>query len=111
MTGRHWESIYRDDWWLEYVEGEADPSLTLDLKILLQRSRADRKICESLVKTREVIKSADPVSVPEDGHYYDNLHSRIMAAVNEAPTSSGLATPRPALVWDSMRGAFVFTSR
>ena len=92
------ENYYADDWWLEFLEGELDPSLELDMSQLLINSDADRQTLQSLAITREVVKLADDSLLPEDGHYYDRLHARIMSelratqnSANESVSESGSA--------------------
>lgn len=83
------ESLYKDDWWLEHLEEELEPNLQEDLELLLKNSKADRQILQSLQRTRDLVKESDDVLMPESGHYYNDLHSRIMAAIDEeaAPVS------------------------
>jgi hypothetical protein len=74
---------YQDDWWLEHLEEELEPNLREDLELLLKNSKADRKILESLKKTRRVLKSSDEVAMPESGLFYENLHNKIMASLDD----------------------------
>lgn len=70
--------------WVEHLEDEMEPmSFDQDLDLLLKNSREDRALFESLKKTREVVKRADDVALPESGHYYDALHAKIMSAIEQ----------------------------
>jgi hypothetical protein len=89
------EPYFGEDWWVDMVEGEVDPNLEEDLSLLLKNSSSDRKIVESLEKTRHAIKKSDDVPMPESGQYYTDLHDRIMASINEvAPSAPSLAAPK-----------------
>lgn len=78
-----WGGLYDENWWLEYLEGELEPNLKEDLKLLLKNSPADRRCASQLERARRLIKESDEEMLPEDGRYYDDLHDRIMAAIDE----------------------------
>jgi tRNA A22 N-methylase len=78
------ENYYADDWWLEFLEGELEPSLEQDMAQLVLNSEADRKTLQGLAATREWVKLADESLLPEDGRYYDQLHARIMKEIRAA---------------------------
>ena len=78
-----WGGLYDENWWLEYLEGELEPSLNEDLKILLKNSPADRRCVSELEHARRMIKESDEETLPENGRYYEELHDRIMAAIEE----------------------------
>jgi hypothetical protein len=98
---RRFGSVMKDDWWVEHLEQEDVPLLHEDLEILLQNSRADRRILESLKRTRVVLKKSDDVALPESGAFYDDLHARIMANI-EAEEESASAT-RSAVLTQNVR--------
>lgn len=79
MSGNWWDSV----WWLEFLEGETEPSMKNDLEVLLKNSSADREILESWQKLKIAIKSSDEVALPENGWVYERLHERIMDAVEQ----------------------------
>jgi len=83
-----WGGLYDENWWLEYLEGELEPSLKEDLKILLKNSPADRNCLNQLERVKNLVKESDEEALPEDGRYYDDLHDRIMAAIEEEPLAS-----------------------
>lgn len=68
---------------VEYLEGELDANLDDDLELLLMNSVADRRALKSLESTKEILKAADDIYLPEDGHYYDRMHASIMLAIAE----------------------------
>jgi hypothetical protein len=76
------EGLYSEDWWVEFMESELDPNLQRDMEILLSNSPGDGRTLEELVFTREFVKAMDDVALPEDGRYYDKLHSKVMDAVS-----------------------------
>lgn len=71
-----------DEWWVDLVEGETDPSLREDLTLLLMNSPAGRDRLNTIKELRSLVKDSDDVSLPEDGRFYQNMHDRIMAAVD-----------------------------
>lgn len=99
MSAPNEENYYADDWWLEFLEGELDPSLEQDMAQLMINSEADRQTLQQLAMTRELVKLADNTLLPEDGRYYDQFHARIMrevrtveqTSINEPQVESGAA--------------------
>lgn len=83
MKDQEQESLYKDDWWLEHLEEELEPNLREDLELLLMSSKEDRRVFESLERTRRLVKESDDVALPESGLYYQDLHDRIMSAIDE----------------------------
>ncbi len=89
MSSRE-KNYYAEDWWLEFLEGELDPGFAKDMAILLNNSEADRQTLEGLALTRELVQASDDGSLPEDGHFYDLLHAKIMQGIRANP--AGFAT-------------------
>lgn len=83
------ESLYEADWWVEHLEEEIEPNFAEDLELLLKNSKEDENILASLKRTRDAVKASDDVAMPESGFYYQDLHNRIMAAIDfeEIPQS------------------------
>jgi len=74
----------RESWWLDYVEGELDPATRAEMKALLRHSKADREVVEALSSTKELLKDHEPPATePADDLFFDALHDKIMAAVEE----------------------------
>ncbi len=73
-----------DDWWIDLIEGESTPSMREDLTLLLMNSPAGRRRLDSIKDLRALVKGSDEVPMPEDGAFYQNMHDRIMAAVDGA---------------------------
>jgi|GEM_PF-1094447 len=74
----------RESWWLDYVEGELDPATRAEMKALLRHSKADREVVEALSSTKELLKEHEPPATePADDLFFDALHDKIMAAVEE----------------------------
>ena len=112
------DAFYQEDWWVELLEEEVEPNLKEDLELLLKNSRADRRILSSLKETRKAIKDSDDVSLPESGLYYQNLHDKIMAALDEETDFSPRRTSdafmakqiaKTRLSWRTMAGTFGMT--
>ncbi len=77
-----------EDVLVDLVEGELDQEFEKDLEIWLKSSEgADSNIkdeLEILSQLRQALKDSGEVALPEDGHYYDALETRIMGALDHA---------------------------
>jgi hypothetical protein len=71
----------RDEWWLDYVEGELDPVTRAEMKSLLRSSQKDQDLVKALSDTKYLLQeSGDPL--PEfSNSYLDSLHDKIMCQV------------------------------
>lgn len=54
MSGEDW-------WWIDYIEGELDPTTHPDVEFLLEKSKADREEFESWRQLKAWVKEVDPV--------------------------------------------------
>jgi hypothetical protein len=81
------------DKWLEHLEEEIEPTCLIaekeDLNLVLENSSDDFETLESLKCVRAAVKSTDDVAMPESGHYYDALYSKIMAAIDDDVAMNG----------------------
>ena len=82
------ENYYAEDWWLEYLEGELEASFAKDMALLLVNSAADKESLAGLRRTRELLKEAGDVALPEDGRIFENMQARIMNEVRTLDTRS-----------------------
>ncbi len=113
------KNLFAAEGWVEHLEDEMEPmTFDQDLDLLLKNSEEDRALFESLKKTREAVKRADDVALPESGHYYDNLHSKIMAAIEqeeidgrgiERHARKVVAKSRRSFAWTQVMGAVGMT--
>lgn len=88
-------SLVAAESWVEHLEDEMEPlTFDEDLELLLQNSEEDRALFESLKRTRILVKKSDDVALPESGLYYDNLHAKIMAAIEHDEVTNGARTSR-----------------
>jgi hypothetical protein len=69
--------------WIEHLEDECEENLRRDLDLLLSNSKPDRQVLQGLKKVRKMVKDSDEVLLPESGLFYENLHDKIMAAVED----------------------------
>ena len=83
ITTSRWTGIYDDEDWLDFMEDELDLNSMKDREVLLLNSLADRRTLRELERLRDLVKETDEVALPEDGHYYDRLHEKIMLGVDE----------------------------
>lgn len=75
-------------WWVDVLEGDVDPHSAADANLVLEHSPLDRKILQQFKALKKALKQADWATVPESQSYYDQLHGRIMAAVESARDSA-----------------------
>lgn len=80
--------LFQDEGWVDHLENEIEANLRDDLEILLKNSEPDRRIRSSLEQIRTLVRNSDEVVLPESGHFYQNMHDRIMAQVETMPTPS-----------------------
>jgi hypothetical protein len=94
------EAFLSAEKWLEHLEEEIEPTCSArekeDLDLLLKNSECDLAVRESLRRVRAAVKSLDDVALPESGHYYDTLHSKIMAAIEDDVAMNGGPVQAPA---------------
>lgn len=73
----------RSAWWLDYVEGELDPSTRAEMKAILRHSKKDQEIVEALSETKQLLeKNEEELPVPGKD-FFDQLESKIMAQVEK----------------------------
>jgi hypothetical protein len=72
----------RDEWWLDYIEGEIDAETRAEMKALLRSSGKDQELVKSISDTKTLLKEA-----PEEPKFSDTqldaLHDRIMAGIED----------------------------
>ena len=112
-------NLFAAEGWVEHLEDEMEPlTFDQDLDLLLKNSEEDRALFESLKVTREAVKRSDDVALPESGHYYDNLHSKIMAAIEqeeiegrgiERQVRIAVTKTRRSFAWTQVMGAVGMT--
>lgn len=72
----------RENWWLDYIEGEVDPATRVQMKALLKSSASDQDLVKSLSDTKGAVKeSVREPSISED--QLDFLHDKIMSSIEE----------------------------
>lgn len=118
-AGSKAKNLYAAESWIERLEEEMEPmTIDQDLELLLKNSEEDRVLFESLKKTREVVKRSDDVALPESGHYYDTLHSKIMAAIEQEEIEGrgierhariAITKTRRSFAWTQVMGAVGMT--
>ena len=79
-----------ESFWVDFVEGELEPSLREDMELLLSHSESHRDIVYGIENVRAAVKSVDGVEPPQDGNYYLERHDRIMAEIAKV----GIEPPR-----------------
>jgi anti-sigma factor RsiW len=68
--------------WLDYVEGELDPSLKSDLKLHLQDCSTCQKNFSEFKTVRTVIQKASEFEMPSD-EFFNKLEGKIMASLDQ----------------------------
>lgn len=79
----------RTAWWLDYVEGELDPSTRAEMKAILRHSKKDQEVVEALSETKQLLERNEEELPIMGEDFFDNLESKIMAQVEKteiAPT-------------------------
>lgn len=73
----------RDYTWLEYMENELPAREALQMEMLLVHSAMDRRILKNLEAVKTAAQQADSVVLPTEPAYFDNLHDKIMARIEQ----------------------------
>ena len=81
----------REEWWLDYVEGELDVETRAEMKALLKHSKKDQDLVKDISDTKDLLQQYEeaPPAMSED--FFDGLHDKIMA---EIETKEIQAKPR-----------------
>ncbi len=71
----------RENWWLDYVEGDIDEATRSEMKTLLRHSSAEQELVKSISDTKMLLKE-HAKAVPEFSvKDLDFLHDKIMANI------------------------------
>jgi len=74
----------KTEWnWVDYMEKELNEADEQCLDLVLQHSDLDRRILKGFEEIREAYSRLDDFSDEFGKSYYENLHSRIMACMEE----------------------------
>lgn len=69
------------DIWIDFLEGEVDPSLREDLARMLQNKPAAQAAVNDYARIKKGVKKTNDIKLNLDDQYFENLHSKIMTAV------------------------------
>lgn len=94
------------------MEEELEPNLREDLELLLKNSSPDREIFDGLCRTRQLVKDSADVPLPESGLYYESLHDRIMAALDDEPMipKVSVGARRSKFAWPAFFGTLMMSA-
>ena len=76
-------SLGRNAWWLDYVEGELDPTTKVEMKSILRHSKKDQEIVTALSETKKILESSEEQLPEVSDDFLDSLHDKIMAGIEE----------------------------
>lgn len=71
----------RDQWWLDYIEGELDPATEFEMRRVLRASYKDLELVSSLNAMKKLIRHHDEVLDPspvEMKRMHNNIMEQIM---------------------------------
>jgi anti-sigma factor RsiW len=77
--------------WLDYVEGELDPSLKSDLKLHLQNCSTCQRNFSEFKTVRTAVQKTSGVELPSD-EFFKKLEGKIMASLDNSDIRNGAAT-------------------
>ena len=75
----------REQWWLDYIEGEVDEATHQQMRDLLRRSPADQSLVKSLADLKLLLQEHDEPPRPPSASRLRSLHDRIMTEVESLP--------------------------
>lgn len=73
----------RDNWWLDYVEGEVDASTRAEMKSILRHSSSDQDLVKSLSDTKSLIKEHAEEAPSSSDDFFNQMHDKIMAKIEQ----------------------------
>lgn len=82
-----WSSEDDESHWVDYLEKEMDATQEKEFVSAMKKSQETEKEVGFLNETRQKIAAAGEIDLPEAEEYYQNLHSKIMQAVEKDTTS------------------------
>lgn len=78
----------KEDWWIDFVEGEMGAELKDDMLHLLKKSNKDREMAASILRIRAWLKQADPADRWWREDKMTQLTRRILNEVEHKVTDS-----------------------
>ncbi|MFK8138637.1 MAG: hypothetical protein AB8E15_09780 [Bdellovibrionales bacterium] len=79
------DHIKEEEQWIDFLEGELDPSLEEDLRLMLNNDEETAAMVQEYQALRAYVENEDKnemsASLPTDEKYFVNLHDKIMADV------------------------------
>jgi len=73
----------RENWWLDYVEGDIDDSTRSEMKSLLRQSPSDQELVKSISDTKMLLREHAASSPEISDSKLDFLHDKIMAGIED----------------------------
>jgi hypothetical protein len=74
----------RENWWLDFVEGDIDEATRAEMKTLLRHSPAEQEVVKSIQNTKAMLLEHDPLAARlSTNDQLDFLHDRIMAGIED----------------------------
>jgi hypothetical protein len=70
-------------WWIDYLENELDPSLEMDLELLLNHSQEDRDSFENFRLLKQWVRESDPIAGWPIEERLNRARTKIMAAIED----------------------------
>lgn len=78
-------------WWIDYMEGELDPTTHPDIEFLLEKSPADREEFESWRTLKSWVREVDPIKEAQWSESdLSNLKEKILKAADLEGSAQGL---------------------
>lgn len=74
----------RENWWMDYIEGDIDESTCAEMKSLLRHSVKDQELVKAIVDTKALLRTHAPPVKTASKERLDFLHDKIMAGIEDA---------------------------
>ena len=82
----HFQSTFMESesWHIDYIEGEVTEAQKTDIELLLDHSPTEKGAVDNLNLLKEKIRECEGVELPREEIYWQDLHAKIMVAVEES---------------------------
>ncbi len=84
-----------DGWWIDFMEGELDPSIMSDVEWLLKHSPADQEKLREYVELKKAVAESDWGQVTWQASDWCTLQEKIMMALDQQESSSAVKSSPP----------------
>ncbi len=87
----------KDNWLIEYSEGEVDPRMKKQMQAHLDANSSEKKALNQYQNTKQKLQTYQQALPDLDEAFFDSLHDKIMSAIDDKELPK--RPPRSRLLW------------